>query len=102
MKKLGSEYTIQYFVPDVEPAIEIEVGEPLTLETKDTFIGAIRDENDLVDGYQLEDLNACTGPVFVKGAKAGDTLVVRIVDIKCSHKGVICLVPGAGFLKSCF
>lgn len=98
MKKLGSEHTTQYFAPNVEPAIEIEVGEPLVLETKDTFIGAIKDENDLVEGYQLEDLNACTGPVFVKGAKAGDTLVVRILDIKCSHKGVICLVPGAGFL----
>jgi amidase len=44
-------------------------------------------------------VNAATGPVYLNGAKPGDTLVAEILDIKPSAKGAALIIPGFGFLQ---
>jgi amidase len=44
-------------------------------------------------------VNGATGPVFVNGAKPGDTLVVSIEKIGVAEKGIIAVIPKQGALR---
>ena len=44
-------------------------------------------------------VNGATGPIFINGAKPGDTLVVNIQEIRVAEKGVIAVIPKQGALK---
>src|SRR5581483_857430 len=47
----------------------------VTFETNDCFTGQIRSEDDLVTEIDLSRINSATGPVAVRGAEPGDSLV---------------------------
>jgi amidase len=78
--------------------LEIEPGETVTFETNDCFTGQIRSEEDLVTEIDLERINSATGPVAVRGAVPGDSLVAEILDVRPIEWGVATLIPGFGQL----
>ncbi|HEY6582776.1 MAG TPA: acetamidase/formamidase family protein, partial [Rubrobacter sp.] len=43
-------------------------------------------------------VNPATGPVAVRGAEPGDSLVVEILDIRPGPQGVATIIPGYGQL----
>jgi amidase len=43
-------------------------------------------------------VNPATGPVSVRGAESGDSLVVEMLDIRPGPQGVATLIPGYGQL----
>jgi amidase len=43
-------------------------------------------------------VNPATGPVSVRGAEPGDSLVIEILDIKPGPQGVATIIPGYGQL----
>jgi len=67
---------------DNPPAIKINPGETLIVETEDAFSGQIRKEGDRRDAQTMPYGNPQSGPIYVEGAERGDTLSVYIVDIK--------------------
>ena len=76
-----------------EPVLEVDLGEPFTLETEDAPVGSYRTPDDaahLLDAAYRQHTpakgNPATGPVFVKGVEAGDTLIVNIVDIELDEQ----------------
>jgi amidase len=87
------------FGPDLRPVLEVEPGDVVTFETNDCFTGQIRSEDDLVTEIDLSRINSATGPVAVKGAEPGDSLVAEILDLRPIEWGVATLIPGFGQLS---
>src|SRR5438874_10746251 len=96
--RIGRDEIIWAFGPELEPVLEIEPGETVTFETNDCFTGQIRSEDDLVTEIDLERINGATGPVAVRGAEPGDSLVAEILDVRPIEWGVATLIPGFGQL----
>jgi amidase len=96
--RLSRDQVIWSFGPDLEPALEVEPGETVTFETNDCFTGQIRSEDDLVTEIDLERINGATGPVAVRGAEPGDSLIAEILDVRPVEWGVATLIPGFGQL----
>src|SRR5580765_6026483 len=96
--RLTREHVIWSFGPELDPVLEIEPGETVTFETNDCFTGQIRSEDDLVTEIDLERINSATGPVAVRGAEPGDSLVAEILDVRPIEWGVATLIPGFGQL----
>ena len=95
---LPRDQVIWSFGPDLQPVLEVEPGDVVTFETNDCFTGQIRSEDDLVTEIDLTRINGATGPVAVKGAEPGDSLVVEILDVRPIEWGVATLIPGFGQL----
>ena len=64
------------------PALTIEPGETVSVETEDAFSGQIRKEGDRRDAARMPLGNPVPGPIEVAGAERGDTLAVYIEKIK--------------------
>src|SRR5204863_932724 len=58
----------------------------------------IQSESDLVTEIDFERVNAATGPVAVRGAEPGDSLIVEILEVKPVASGVATIIPGFGQL----
>ena len=96
---------ISHFTLDAKtlPALTVEPGESFVAETEDCFRGALRDRPERLyprdmmpySGRVPACLNPVCGPVYVRGAGAGDALVVNIEKIDKLLNGVTCTVPGA-------
>src|SRR5436305_5424451 len=96
--RLGRNQVIWAFGADLEPVLEVEPGDAVTFETNDCFTGQIKTEDDLVTDIDLERVNSATGPVAVKGAEPGDSLLVEILDVRPIERGFATLIPGFGQL----
>lgn len=91
----------------IPPALEVEPGEPVALETWDAFDAQLTPQSTIHDVAKadLGRVHPLTGPVYVKGAQPGDLLEVKILEIEADpwrHWGYTVQVPGFGFLRDQF
>lgn len=98
MKVVPRDKTIYSFNPRHKPAARVRPGELVLLKTEDAFGGQIRSEEDAAGKLDWAKVDGATGPVFIEGAKPGDTLVVEILEIKTEKRGVIVTIPRHGIL----
>jgi len=100
MKRLGREHRIYILDPKGEPAITLDSGEELMVETWDAFEG-IRDPSALEEKALR---GPATGPIYVNGAEPGDALKVDFISItpKAREGAVHMVRPGRGFLEAEF
>src|SRR3954452_3242229 len=96
--RLTRDQVIWSFGPELEPVLEVEPRALVTFETNDCFTGQIRSEADLVTEIDMQRINSATGPVAVRGAEPGDSLIAEIVDVRPVEWGVATLIPGFGQL----
>jgi amidase len=96
--RVGRDDVIWAFGPDLTPVLEVDPGTIVTLETNDCFTGQIQSEADLITEIDLERVNAATGPIAVRGAEPGDSLVVELLEVRPSGTGFATLMPGVGQL----
>ena len=69
--------------PYQEPIATVQPGQTFQITTKDAFGDSLHSADvNLGDVIQMPYVNPCTGPIYVDGAEPGDTLAVRIDDIK--------------------
>jgi amidase len=95
---VGREDVIWAFGPDLKPVLEVEPGAVVTLETNDCFTGQIQSEDDLVTEIDFARVNSATGPIAVRGAEPGDSLVVELLEVRPGPRGFATLIPGIGQL----
>ena len=86
------------FGPAMDPVLEVEPGAVVTFQTNDCFTGQIQSESDLVTDIDFERVNSATGPVAVRGAEPGDSLIVEILEVRPVAAGVATIIPGFGQL----
>ncbi|HLR75940.1 MAG TPA: acetamidase/formamidase family protein [Virgibacillus sp.] len=84
------------FSANNEPALSVDQGETVTLETLDCFSNQIKTEEDQLTSVDFSKVNPATGPVYVNGAEPGDLLVVDILDIEVADQGVGINAPQVG------
>jgi len=87
--------------PEIPPAIEVDEGEEVTLETRDATDCYLNSKSTVSDfaGLPVGGIHPLTGPVLVKGASAGDLLQVEFVDIVPQRWAFTAIMPGLGFLR---
>jgi formamidase len=87
--------------PDIPPAVEVDEGEEVALETRDGIDGHLNAKSTEADFASLRvgAIHPLTGPVLVKGARAGDLLEVEFVDIVPQRWAFTAIIPGLGFLR---
>lgn len=98
MKIVPKDKIIYSFSPKNKPAEHVKLGERVLLKTEDAFGGQINSEKKPIGKLDWTKVDGATGPLFVQGAQAGDTLVVEVLDIKIEEKGVIATIPKSGIL----
>jgi acetamidase/formamidase len=88
----------------IEPALEIESGELVELHVRDASDEQIHKGSGVEDVSKLDfsHVNPVSGPVFVKGAKAGAVLEVELVEFKAKDWGWTAIIPGFGLLADEF
>jgi amidase len=96
--RVSRDDVIWAFGPNLEPVLEVRPGATVTFETNDCFTGQIQSEDDLVTEIDFARVNSATGPVAVRGAEPGDSLVAEILEIRPGPRGFATLIPGIGQL----
>jgi formamidase len=87
--------------PDIPPAVEVDEGEEVALQTRDAIDGHLNAKSTEADFASLPvgAIHPLTGPVLVKGARPGDLLEVEFVDIVPERWAFTAIMPGLGFLR---
>jgi amidase len=62
--KIKRENVFFAFSPELKPALTVEQGEEVLMETHDCFEGQLRSERDLVTALDWGHINPATGPVI--------------------------------------
>jgi amidase len=96
--RIGRDEVVWAFEPTMEPVLEVDPGSIVTLETNDCFTGQIQSEDDLVTAIDFQRVNSATGPIAVRGAEPGDSLVVELLEVRPVERGFATLIPGIGQL----
>ena len=88
--------------PYAEPVITVDPGALISVETHDAFEGVIKKETDKPSELlNIPYLNPQNGPIYINGAKKGDTVAVYIKSMKPRGEqpvGTTCLIPEFGGL----
>src|SRR2546426_3752454 len=88
----------------IPPIVSVDEGEEVVLPTRDGVDGQLGPSTTEADIASMEAgaIHPLTGPVFVKGARAGDVLEVEFLDILPEPYACTAIVPGLGFLRDVF
>jgi formamidase len=79
-------------------------GDVVVFGTRDAFDHSLDRNSTAADvvALNLNLVHPLTGPLHVRGAKAGDVLAVTLLDIEPDDFGYTIIVPGFGFLRDVF
>jgi amidase len=99
MLRISRAHTTCIFGPDQPPVARVAPGETLLFEAQDAQAGTVETHDDALNiVLPITQANPVTGPVYVTGARPGDTLAVRILDIRLGPRGLGRVRPGRGVL----
>lgn len=96
MKIVSANNVITKMSSDNKPACFIDTNESIVVETLDCFGNRFYYEKDDLD--KIRGNNPATGPIFINGANAGDTLKITIEKIDLETTGVIEFRKNSGVL----
>jgi amidase len=96
--KITREHVFFAFSPEIEPALEVDQGEEVLMETHDCFQGQLRTEQDLVTELDWGHINPATGPVYIRGVKAGDVVRVDLLEVTVADSSTMVTIPQEGAL----
>lgn len=85
-----------------QPIAFVDSGETLIVETFDCFKNQVQNEETVITGIDWNEINPATGPIFINGARPGDTLKISIEKIEVDNQGVMVVGPGLGVLGESF
>ena len=98
MHRVRRDQYIYGFSADTPPVLSIDPGDQVVFETHDSSTGRIRTADDLTAYLKVREatkVNPAAGPVFVRGAKPGDELIVVIESIELAGQGYVRAGPGS-------
>jgi acetamidase/formamidase len=87
----------------LSPRLRVQSGDEVVFETRDASDGQFRADSTPADlaKYQFRG-HPLTGPVWVDGLSAGDTLQVDILEVQPARFGWTAILPGFGLLPDDF
>lgn len=69
------------------PALTVDPGQIIHLQTWDCYAGQVTTEADFQKEIDDSKVNPATGPIFVNSAEPGDTLAITLIDICTEARG---------------
>jgi amidase len=96
--KITRDHVFFAFSPELKPALEVEQGEEVLMETHDCFEGQLRSEHDLVTALDWGHINPATGPVYIRDVKAGDIVRVDLLEVIVADRSTMVTIPQEGAL----
>ncbi len=86
------------------PALDVEDGDVVELHVPDASRDQIGEHAVAADlaSIDFDLMNPVAGPVFVRGAQAGDVLAVEVLEVRTRAWGWTAIVPGFGLLADDF
>ena len=94
MQRVSSDQLCTTFSSDNPPALRVQLGETFVMETNDRFATYNGPDSST---EAMEILKTMAGPVYIEGAKPGDTLKIEVLDISLPlDYGWIGATPGRG------
>jgi formamidase len=90
--------------PAIKPVARAKPGQTIVVHTRDALDSNlnINSQPKDVTAIDLNLVHPMTGPIFIEGAKRGDVLAIKLIDIKPDEYGYTTIVPGFGFLRDLF
>jgi len=99
MYRLKRDSVIYEMSKNNEPVLYINPGDKIIVETEDCFGHKITSEDQrLGEDFDFSKVNPATGPIYIRNAKPGDSVVIEIKRIELDTHGVVELYPGFGLL----
>lgn len=98
--KLSKDNHTFIFSKDNIPALKVNSGDTIEINTLDCFSNQLNTPSDTLDKMDWGKINPVTGPIFVEEAKCGDTLKITIENINISSEGVMSAGKDLGPLGS--
>jgi amidase len=100
MQRLGRDHHVYFLDPAAAPAIAIDSGDELEVETWDAFEGI----RDAAEFEAKADKGPATGPIAVNGAEPGDALKIEFLSIvpKADEGAAHMVMSNRGFLDQEF
>ena len=98
-RRVARDRVHQVFGPNVSPAITVNRGETIVVETQDCYRGLLTAAPDTHAEADRTGSIPVTGPIYVEEAHIGDVLSIQVKGIKTSNTGVFAVrsetgVPG--------
>ncbi len=90
--------------PAIPPVARASAGDVVVFGTRDAFDHSLDRNSGPADvvALNLNLVHPLTGPLYVRGAKAGDVLAITLLDVAPDDFGYTIVVPGFGFLRDVF
>jgi formamidase len=90
--------------PAIKPVAKAKPGELIRVQTRDAVDAEldINAKSKDVTAIDLSLVHPLTGPIYIEGAKRGDVLAVKIVDVEPEKHGWTTIIPGFNFLSDMF
>lgn len=102
--RIGTESVHHAWDNTLPPVLEIEPGQRVELDLLNSSGGQLGPDSTVADVATLDftRVNPVTGPIAVHGAKPGDALTVRVVELAVDTWGWTACIPGFGLLADDF
>ncbi|MEY3722125.1 MAG: hypothetical protein RL618_2644 [Pseudomonadota bacterium] len=86
--------------PAIKPVAKAKPGDLIVVHTRDALDSNlnINSKPKDVTAIDLNLVHPMTGPIYIEGAKRGDVIAIKLIDIQPDEYGYTTIVPGFGFL----
>lgn len=90
--------------PAIKPVARANPGDLIVVHTRDALDSKlnINSKPKDVTAIDLNLIHPMTGPIYIEGAKRGDVLAIKLIDINPDQYGYTTIIPGFGFLPDMF
>jgi acetamidase/formamidase len=85
---------------DLPPVVEIDPGDTVVFETPEITRNQVTKNSTIaaIETLNFDLIHQLAGPVAIRGAEPGDTLVVEIIEVKPKEWGWTAIIPGFNLL----
>ena len=102
MQRLSRSHIHTHFDRSLSPVADVDPGGSVLFETLDACFGEVRKLEDFEPhqrGPNGRTGNPLTGPVRVRGARPGDTLIVEVLDVRLDAEGFQLIGPNRAVVR---
>lgn len=89
MKELSIINTVSRLSANAAPVLYVDAGETIVVSTKDCFADKVLTPKDALSDIPWDEINPCTGPIYINNAVPGDVLKISIERIELNEKGIM-------------
>ncbi len=90
--------------PAIKPVARAKPGDLIVVHTRDALDSNlnINSKPKDVTAIDVNLIHPMTGPIHIEGAKRGDVLAIKLIDINPNEYGYTTIIPGFGFLPDLY